>query len=289
MSFEPQYLEVKKQYLDEKKMMEEYKNLEQITEAMKFKRITQSGYSRYNTRFKREDSAIQIPFSAANRWPDIVPYTFNIPLLPSGAYTNASEIVHSDGGVNKIFYAINAPKPLSLYNFYELVFEKNIKSIVMLTNYVDGPKNIVKADPYLPDEIGEGERSYGEYTIKLQELIESPLEGCKIRRYSIENKDTMIIKEFIHVHYSIWPDKGIISKENLSSLLRLASSFDSGPMLVHCSAGIGRTGTFLCVYIYLYFNNNGKSIFEIATFLRKNRTTMIQTFEQYKLCKEFGE
>lgn len=93
----------------------------------------------------------------------------------------------------------------------------------------------------------------------------------------------------VQYHLQNWPDHGVVKVETLAKLIELFYEENKGPFIVHCSAGIGRTGTFCAVYEAYRQIQEGKknpNIKEIVTNLRhpeKGRTGMVQTEKQYNL------
>ena len=90
-----------------------------------------------------------------------------------------------------------------------------------------------------------------------------------------------------HLHYKGWPDFGIPNDTKaFISMIREANKSQGGPIVVHCSAGLGRTGVFITVQSALALHEAGYEVdlMRIATTIRKQRDGMIQTADQFKFC-----
>ena len=121
---------------------------------------------------------------------------------------------------------------------------------------------------------------YENIRVTLQE--ELALADFTIRTLSVQHeqdKDERIVTQF---HYTVWPDHGV--PDHPTSLLQfvrrvMASSSEKGPVLVHCSAGVGRTGTFITLFTQLQRikEENNVDIFNFVRNMRYNRCSMVQT------------
>lgn len=128
---------------------------------------------------------------------------------------------------------------------------------------------------------------------------EPPVPGTEleIRKFvmTVEGKDEE--KPIWHFLYPSWPDFGALEEHNLESLLSLMSlsrekNADSeNPRVIHCSAGVGRTGTFVSLEFLLeelqrgawegWDDSEKDPVFDTVNQLRKQRRTMVQSVEQY--------
>lgn len=169
--------------------------------------------------------------------------------------------------------ASQGPLPGEINEFCKMVWNGNIDTIVMLANPVE-----------------QGRPKCSEYwkTGTISEAIVYKEDGVQIceRKFCIKRgEEKRIITQY---HLQNWPDFGVVSPSILAKLVQLVSKKEGGgPLLAHCSAGVGRTGTFLAAY-QAYQEKNG-NLFRIAADLRdpeKGRVGMIQTPEQYALAKD---
>ncbi|ESN96421.1 hypothetical protein HELRODRAFT_150887, partial [Helobdella robusta] len=172
------------------------------------------------------------------------------------------------------------PIPSTTIDFWNMICKYNVKVIVMLAQCFEDGKN--KCNAYWPD--GEDVK-FG--TVKISLKSEKKYTHYTLRHLEVESLDkTMTV---VQMQYVTWPDKGV--PRNLSSILSLwqkvsAHRKDNEFLVVHCSAGVGRTGTFIAMnYLMKQLENEGSvDILGCMSRLREDRPQMIQTLEQYKLC-----
>ena len=158
----------------------------------------------------------------------------------------------------------------------------------MLTRLIEGKK--IKAHCYWPSTVGQSE-TFGDITVEL-DSVES--EDKIIKRYfKIQKADELETLQVLHIHYTEWPDFGVPeSAKNILNMINDTENFknsvkapSSSPVIVHCSAGVGRTGTYITIVSYLDHKKGGNPIpFNTqATILnlRDQRVGMVQTVEQY--------
>ncbi|XP_063687433.1 receptor-type tyrosine-protein phosphatase S-like isoform X2 [Bolinopsis microptera] len=184
-------------------------------------------------------------------------------------------------GYNKkgAYIATQGPLPNTCLDFWRMVWEQKSSTIVMVTNLVELAR--VKCHQYYPES---GSLTFGPVTITLLESI--PLADFTIRSLKLEmaGEDPHIIK---HFHFTSWPDHGVPSFSNaILSFVRHVKnvkSVDCGPIVVHCSAGVGRTGTFMAIDSMLDMSEKEHcvDIFGYVTLMRTCRPSMVQTQDQY--------
>ncbi|XP_078327342.1 receptor-type tyrosine-protein phosphatase alpha-like isoform X1 [Crassostrea virginica] len=216
-----------------------------------------------------------------NRFKTTFPYDHSRVVLrvddgESSDYINANYI----DGTNrpKEYIAAQGPKQNTVDDFWKLIWQEDINSIVMLTNLKEGDK--VKCFKYWPSR--NESLSFGSISVK---LIEEKIYAFFIkRRLSVTTlTKTRTVTQY---HYISWPDHG--TPEPISLLdfyhhvTRIASK-NEVPTLVHCSAGVGRTGTYIALdALYREGRNTGAvNVVEFVKKTRNNRVSMVQTYEQY--------
>jgi len=174
-----------------------------------------------------------------------------------------------------------------------MIWEQKSHIIVMLTRLVE--KNVVKADLYWP----EGPPvQYGIFRISLVGLENQ--KGIIIRHFLVQNLQTQMNRTVMQLHFQEWPDHGVpVSTDGIRSLITLKNEYkrknmDSsneilGPVVVHCSAGIGRSGTLIAIDLLLkdLKSSNELRIFSTVLDLRSQRYGMVQTYEQYEFIYKF--
>ena len=194
-------------------------------------------------------------------------------------YINAS---HCPGlYVPECFIASQGPKENTLEDFWQMIFEQNIVNIVMMTNLKEGEKK--KCEAYFPSNIDE-KVEYGPY--KLTNIRTDIYNGYITRMFEVEcNEEQLQIK---HFHFTAWPDYDVPTLYD--ELLAFVGSVQEtmipskAPILVHSSAGVGRTGTFITLFNLRSAISQMQpiSIYQVVNEMREHRPHMVQTFRQYK-------
>jgi protein tyrosine phosphatase len=249
----------------------------------------------YQELYKGDDKGVVIGFSEQNvpfnRFKNITPYDDNIIVLETHLhvtncqreYVNASYI---DGYSSpKKFIACQAPLKKTLVDFWRLIWQEKLEIIVMVTNLKEGTKN--KCEQYWPNNHMEPEH-FGPFTVTL--LDEQVLPDFVIRHISVKFEDISdTVRNITQYHLTSWPDHGVPDYATPLMILHKQvmnrwSSLPRGPpILVHCSAGVGRTGTFIAIDLALEQakKENVVDIAGIVNRLRQQRMKMVQTLDQY--------
>ncbi|XP_018597847.1 receptor-type tyrosine-protein phosphatase T isoform X5 [Scleropages formosus] len=221
-----------------------------------------------------------------NRYGNIIAYSTDdhtrvrLQLLdgdPHSDYINANYI---DGYHRPRHYiATQGPMQETVRDFWRMIWQENSASIVMVTNLVEVGR--VKCVRYWPDET----EVYGDIKVTLIET--EPLAEYVIRTFTVQKKSHHEIRELRQFHFTSWPDHGVpCYATGLLGFVRQVKFLnppDAGPIVVHCSAGAGRTGCFIAVDIMLDMaeNEGVVDIFNCIRELRSQRVNMVQTEEQY--------
>ncbi|KAM8875228.1 receptor-type tyrosine-protein phosphatase C isoform 2-T4 [Spinachia spinachia] len=254
-------------------------------------------FSRYTV--KEAKKSCNVP---KNRYVDILPYDYNRVQLTTGNgdpgcdYINASFI---DGyKESKKYIAAQGPKEETVSDFWRMVWEQQSSIIVMVTRCEEG--NRVKCAQYWPSPDRETE-IFEEFIVKLNSEDNCP--DYTIRHLSLTNKrEKNSEREVTHIQFMSWPDHGVPGEPHLLLKLRRRvnafKNFFSGPIVVHCSAGVGRTGTYIGIDAMMEcLEAEGKvDIYSYVVKLRKQRCLMVQVEAQYILIhqallehNQFGE
>lgn len=210
-----------------------------------------------------------------NRYNDILPYNKYIVNIKDNKYINASYLPGING--RNTYISCQAPLPGTIHDFYNMILDNDISVIVMLTVLIS-KDNDVKAHCYWPIN------TYKLYDIEIKLLSANNVgNNIMIRKLQItrDNEDPIIVHQ---IHYKGWPDRNIPEDGSFNQLISLARNLHkTGKLLAHCSAGIGRAGTFLAVYSYLeyYLSENPETVFNIVNNFRKQRLLMVQELKQY--------
>ncbi|XP_062582035.1 receptor-type tyrosine-protein phosphatase kappa-like [Saccostrea cucullata] len=222
-----------------------------------------------------------------NRYGNITAYDHSRvvldPLLndPNSDYINANFI---DGYNRKGAYiASQGPTKVMIRDFWRMVWQKRVCKIVMLTNLMEACKK--KCEQYWSEE---GAGKYGDISVEM--LDTAVFNDFTIRTFKIAaNGVSRIVKQF---HFTSWSDHGaLIYPTPLLTFrrkVRMYSPDSTAPIVVHCSAGIGRSGTYIALDYLLdqARNENIVDVLKCAQLMRANRINMIQTWEQYVFVYE---
>ena len=223
-----------------------------------------------------------------NRFANIIPYEHSrVKLSFTGEnhsdYINACYI---DGYYSPQSYiAAQGPMPHTVKEFWRMIWEKNIEHIVALTRVMEAMKK--KCEQYWPENEHET-CTIGNFDIKLKKIDRYTSYDIRILelQHSDYPKETRVVIQF---HFTVWPDHGVpIFSSSLLTFINHTKEYhipekSQSPILVHCSAGVGRTGTFIVLDYFLeHMKENEKvNVYKIVAQLRENRCFMVQTKDQY--------
>ncbi|CAF0861002.1 unnamed protein product, partial [Didymodactylos carnosus] len=198
----------------------------------------------------------------------------------SSDYINACYI---DGyKTQKMYIAAQGPTEHTMYDFLRMIWQLRIEYVIMATRLFEEGKN--KCAQYWPDD---GEKKVNDLRIKLES--EDKYADYVIRRLSIYMQhDPSNIVTFKQYHFVSWPDHGVLSLTTVILDFRQRFREDYSekpidPILVHCSAGIGRTGTFIGLdsLLEMSLEQDTIDVLEFTYLMRQKRVYMIQTVDQY--------
>ncbi|XP_064632277.1 tyrosine-protein phosphatase non-receptor type 12-like isoform X3 [Lineus longissimus] len=227
-----------------------------------------------------------------NRYKDIRPFDTTrvclpiIPGLPGSDYINANFIRGHHGGV--AYIASQGPMPHTVDDFWAMLWKYEIKVVIMACNEREGGK--AKCERYWAYS-GE-EKSFRGITVKLKKEENICEDFCKRHLVARKGTEERCLQQF---HYINWPDHG--APESCSSLLEMVAKMrvdqpgDSPPIVIHCSAGCGRTGT-ICAVDYAWNVLKSGALTEdfniknIILEMRKQRPSIVQSKDQYILVHQ---
>ena len=226
-----------------------------------------------------------------DRYSDIKSYKHNIVTINEGkGYINASPInIITD----KYFICTQGPKNETIDDFWTMIFEHECNVILMLCNLNEG--GMPKCAKYWDkDNVKQ---------FNIAKIKETKKHDYVIRDITISQKGKE--KNIKQIHYTAWPDHGVPDAKDgavfepfieIIETLNKPDIKGNGPIVVHCSAGVGRTGTFISMY-YLEneimrqikdkFSVIRFNIFNLVRKLKEMRIYLVQTESQYLFIYQF--
>ncbi|XP_026220755.1 receptor-type tyrosine-protein phosphatase beta-like isoform X9 [Anabas testudineus] len=230
-------------------------------------------------------NALTLENKPKNRYNNVLPYDSSRVKLsiihgdPHDDYINANYMPGYNS--RKEFIAAQGPLPSTVKDFWRMVWEKNVYTLVMLTRCNEQGR--VKCEQYW----GPGTKHYENFTVTT--ISDVPLDDWTIRDFRIKNLKTAETRSVRHFHFTAWPDHGVPETTELLINFRhlVREHMDQysrhSPTVVHCSAGVGRTGTFIAIdhLMYQIEGENIVDVFGIVHDLRMHRPLMVQTEDQY--------
>ncbi|XP_073715244.1 receptor-type tyrosine-protein phosphatase delta isoform X31 [Misgurnus anguillicaudatus] len=219
-----------------------------------------------------------------NRYANVIAYDHSRVLLsaidgiPGSDYINSNYI---DGYRKQNAYiATQGALPETFGDFWRMIWEQRSANIVMMTKLEE--RSRVKCDLYWPNR---GTETYGLIQVTLLDTVE--LATYCVRTFALYKNGSSEKREVRQFQFTAWPDHGVPEHPTpfLAFLRRVKSCNppDAGPMVVHCSAGVGRTGCFIVIDAMLERIKHEKTvdIYGHVTLMRAQRNYMVQTEDQY--------
>ncbi|XP_028402571.1 receptor-type tyrosine-protein phosphatase F-like isoform X3 [Dendronephthya gigantea] len=215
-----------------------------------------------------------------NRYGNIVTYDHSRVVLSGDEKTDYINASYIDGIKEKSYIACQGPRTNTVNDMWRMVWEQRSYSIVMVTSLVELGKP--KCEKYWPDN---GSEMYGDIEVTLMKTEEFAYHVTHILRIEKDDEE----REVRHYYFQSWPDHGVPKYPTqllaFRRLFRTHHMQQSGPIVVHCSAGVGRTGVFLAIDTILERLEKGVinsiDVFGHVCAMRERRMNMIQTLEQY--------
>ncbi|XP_024229406.1 receptor-type tyrosine-protein phosphatase delta isoform X32 [Oncorhynchus tshawytscha] len=219
-----------------------------------------------------------------NRYANVIAYDHSRVLLsaidgiPGSDYINSNYI---DGYRKQNAYiATQGSLPETFGDFWRMIWEQRSANIVMMTKLEE--RSRVKCDQYWPTR---GTETYGLFQVTLLDTVE--LATYCVRTFALYKNGSSEKREVRQFQFTAWPDHGVPEHPTpfLAFLRRVKACNppDAGPMVVHCSAGVGRTGCFIVIDAMLERIKHEKTvdIYGHVTLMRAQRNYMVQTEDQY--------
>lgn len=203
-------------------------------------------------------------YSDRNRFSNILTSDKNVIKITTG-YINASYIL------NNKYIATQSPLQRTISHFWTLIYETNSRIIINLSGNND----------YL--------KYKSKFNIEIKDCdYQTPFEIRQIILTCNNEKKTVY-----HISFNNWIDHQTPSVENFNKLLAIIGAYDSlqnlGPMIIHCKAGVGRTGTFILAHYILeqIKNNIFLDPIQVVMDMRRNRASMVQGIYQFNFAVQY--
>ncbi|XP_061627375.1 receptor-type tyrosine-protein phosphatase S-like isoform X12 [Phyllopteryx taeniolatus] len=241
--------------------------------------------------FTWENSNLEVN-KPKNRYANVIAYDHSRVILsgiegvPGSDYINGNYI---DGYRRQNAYiATQGSLPETFGDFWRMVWEQHTANIIMMTKLEEKSRmpsyffSKVKCDQYWPTR---GTETYGLIQVTLLDTVE--LATYSVRTFALYKSGSNEKREVRHFQFTAWPDHGVPEHPTpfLAFLRRVkaCNPADAGPMIVHCSAGVGRTGCFIVIDAMAERIKHEKTvdIYGHVTLMRSQRNYMVQTEDQY--------
>ncbi|XP_026091282.1 receptor-type tyrosine-protein phosphatase S isoform X23 [Carassius auratus] len=224
-----------------------------------------------------------------NRYANVIAYDHSrVILAPIEGITGSDYINanYTDGYRKQNAYiATQGPLPETFGDFWRMVWEQRATTVVMMTRLEE--KSRIKCDQYWPSR---GTETYGMIQVTLLDTIE--LATFCVRTFSLHKNGSSEKREVRQFQFTAWPDHGVPEYPTpfLAFLRRVKTCNppDAGPIIAHCSAGVGRTGCFIVIDAMLERIKHEKTvdIYGHVTLMRSQRNYMVQTEDQYSFIHD---
>ncbi|XP_028306200.1 protein tyrosine phosphatase receptor type Db isoform X16 [Gouania willdenowi] len=241
--------------------------------------------------FTWENSNLEVN-KPKNRYANVIAYDHSRVILssidgvPGSDYINANYI---DGYRRQNAYiATQGSLPETFGDFWRMIWEQHTANIIMMTKLEEKSRmpsyffSKVKCDQYWPTR---GTETYGLIQVTLLDTVE--LATYSVRTFALYKSGSNEKREIRHFQFTAWPDHGVPEHPTpfLAFLRRVKACNppDAGPLIVHCSAGVGRTGCFIVIDAMTERIKHEKTldVYGHVTLMRSQRNYMVQTEDQY--------
>jgi len=244
---------------------------------------------------------------ALNRYNNILPYKRNCVRIPrdetgNNTYINASYVSSSMKGDDKSFIVCQSPLENTIADFWKMIINEKVHTIIMLCKLED--QDQIQCSKYFPDVKDAIFKPFEGVTLRVKAFSTST--GITERRFTVKVGEGKT-REVAHYQWEGWPDHGVPTRGQYKTVLHLLEkivarrSKGARPIVVHCSAGVGRSGALVALHnlaqiIKSYQENKAEienedkwrlSVFSTVRRLREQRFGMVQTTEQYEFIYDF--
>ncbi|XP_004715757.1 receptor-type tyrosine-protein phosphatase H [Echinops telfairi] len=249
--------------------------------AEEYQQLTLEGFNQPNKVASAPENNVK------NRYRNVLPYDWSrVPLKllhgePGSDYINASFMPGLWS--SQEFIAAQGPLPQTVADFWRLVWEQQSHTLVMLTNCIESGR--VKCEHYWPLDSQTCTHGQLQVTLVGEEVSEN-WTTRDLKLFHLEEQKSLAVRQF---HYVAWPDHGVPHSPDpllaFWKVLRkwLDQQMQGGLPIVHCSAGVGRTGTLIALDVLIRQLESEGTVgpFNFVKKMRHSRPLMVQTEAQY--------
>ncbi|KAL6267830.1 hypothetical protein P5V15_000902 [Pogonomyrmex californicus] len=229
-----------------------------------------------------------------NRYRDVAPYDHTRVILKRGVcdyiHANLIRVDHAE----RQYILTQGPLPNTVSHFWLMVWEQNSRAVLMLNKIIE--KNQIKCHQYFPLDDIKPTMAFEDVNIRVDYISKTESSDYTTRTLRITDLESNDSREILHFHYTTWPDFGVPQRPTaflrFLADVRQSGALDQnvGPPVVHCSAGIGRSGTFClvdaCLVLIEKYGLNALDVRHELIEMRRSRMGLIQTPEQ--LCFSYS-
>ncbi|KAL7069959.1 hypothetical protein ACQ4LE_011138 [Meloidogyne hapla] len=237
-------------------------------------------FERLQSQPRPEPSAEFARNPTMNRYRDVICVENNRVALTNGRYIHANWI---DSHGDRRYICTQGPLPQTVGDFWEMVLQEKVEAVVMLCDTIE--LNRPKCHQYWPkDNSPESAITSRDGNIRVRFVDTEALDDNHLirTRLQVTSDNPKRQANVRHFHWRRWPDRGV-PMNHLAALRLLFYIGKYKPIVVHCSAGIGRTGTIVMIYLAQNTLRAGQRLdfYELVAELRRQRAGSVQTLDQY--------
>ncbi|KAM4526123.1 receptor-type tyrosine-protein phosphatase H [Fundulus diaphanus] len=222
-----------------------------------------------------------------NRFTNILPYDWSRVKLNTSSPNDVLDYINANyiPGYNsdREYIATQGPLSSTVDDFWRMVWEQKVKRIVMVTNCVEAGRT--KCEQYWPEDMRQCH--YGELLVTRTSELKEP--DWTLREFSVKHENSSWKHTVRHFHLTVWPDRGVPQSTEVLIRFRelvrrhIESDGSEAPTVVHCSDGVGRTGTFIALDVLLQQleKEQAVGVKDLLCKMRRHRSHMVETESQY--------
>jgi len=234
-----------------------------------------------------------------NRYKDVVPYEETRVRLNPRNNSDGSDYINADfvkldvGARTYHYIAAQGPMENTVSDFWQMVWEQNVRIVVAATDDKINSKSACY--PYWPEDLYGSKKRFDSFDVETVSIRNTS--SYKVRKLSLKQASTNQTRIIYNLHFTEWPDHGVPQDpkhfleflDELESVrqhvsLSLGQAQEVQPVLVHCTAGVGRTGVIILtdLMIACLQSNQRVNILKSLIHLRCQRMLLVANFGQYR-------